>query len=51
MVLTVVQELEMLVAATSDPQAVVGDCVFEEELGKKWLLGIVQRTEKSLAVV
>ena len=47
-----VQDLEVLVAATSDPQAAVRGCVFEEELGKKCLSGIVQRiAEKTLAVV
>lgn len=30
----------MFVAATSDPQVAVRGCVFEE-LGKKWLSGIV----------
>lgn len=33
--LSVVQDLEVLIAATTDPQAAVRGCVFEEELGVK----------------
>lgn len=48
----VIPDLEGLLTVISDPPAAVWGCVFEEELGKKWPSGIVQKiAEKTLAVV